>query len=376
MILNALVEKLKRRAKDDFKGRHFEATLILQAVSWYLRYPLSYRDIEELFLERGLEVDHSTLNRGVLAYAPLIEKRLRTFRKPHCGSIRVDETSYEDGCVKPVLFSAGRHRPVPSRVGLPGCRGGAPRGKGCPRQPRIRRDSVHATIPYSGRRSSEASGATLHQRRCQAAHVSSRPPLPRPHRTSSARRVWPDPSIRVRRCSAGPYPSYHAALGIPPSGWLQLHPLRHGPVLEVSPERDQELSRQGHDHDLAQAPARAAQAVVEPARERATGLVAQPHPGELNEGRAKAPVAVLADPLLAVRPAAAVGRSSQPGVGAKRAGVAEPAHEGLVDQHGRSLHADAPQAREVLDHLLRPPRRLALDGPVALPFQFGHLLAD
>ena len=92
MILNALVEKLKRRSKDDFKGRHFEATLILQAVSWYLRYPLSYRDIEELFLERGLEVDHSTLNRWVLAYAPLIERRLRTFRKPHCGSIRVDET--------------------------------------------------------------------------------------------------------------------------------------------------------------------------------------------------------------------------------------------------------------------------------------------
>jgi len=93
MILNALVEKLKRRSKDDFKGRHFEATLILQAVSWYLRYPLSYRDIEELFRERGLEVDHSTLNRWVLAYAPLIEKRLRAFRKPHCGSIRVDEAS-------------------------------------------------------------------------------------------------------------------------------------------------------------------------------------------------------------------------------------------------------------------------------------------
>ena len=38
-----------------------KTTLILQAVSWYLRYPLSYRDIEELFLERGLEVDPSTL---------------------------------------------------------------------------------------------------------------------------------------------------------------------------------------------------------------------------------------------------------------------------------------------------------------------------
>ena len=60
MILNALVEKLKRRSKDDFKGRHYEATLILQAVSWYLRYPLSYRDIEELFLERGLEVVNRT----------------------------------------------------------------------------------------------------------------------------------------------------------------------------------------------------------------------------------------------------------------------------------------------------------------------------
>ena len=70
MILNAFVEKLKRRSKDDFKGRHYEATLILQAVSWYLRYPLSYRDIEELFRERGLEVDHATLNRWVLAYAP------------------------------------------------------------------------------------------------------------------------------------------------------------------------------------------------------------------------------------------------------------------------------------------------------------------
>src|SRR4051812_25152838 len=69
MILSAIAEKLKRRSKADFKGRHFEATLILQAVSWYLRYPLSYRDIEELLLERGLEVDHSTLNRWVLAYA-------------------------------------------------------------------------------------------------------------------------------------------------------------------------------------------------------------------------------------------------------------------------------------------------------------------
>ena len=92
MMLSAIAERLKRRSKDDFKGRHFQASLILQAVSWYLRYPLSYRDIEEMFLERGLAVDHATLNRWVLAYAPLIERRLRAFRKPHCGSIRIDET--------------------------------------------------------------------------------------------------------------------------------------------------------------------------------------------------------------------------------------------------------------------------------------------
>jgi len=92
MILSALAAKLKQRAKADFKGRHYEAALIVQAVSWYLRYPLSYRDIEELFLERGVEVDHSTLGRWVLAYAPLIEKRLRQFRRPHCGSVRIDET--------------------------------------------------------------------------------------------------------------------------------------------------------------------------------------------------------------------------------------------------------------------------------------------
>jgi len=92
MILSNIAAKLKQRAKADVQGRHFEAALIVQAVSWYLRYPLSDRDIEELFLERGLDVDHSTLNRWVLAYAPLIEKRLRQFHRPHCGSVRIDET--------------------------------------------------------------------------------------------------------------------------------------------------------------------------------------------------------------------------------------------------------------------------------------------
>ena len=49
MILNVLAERLKRHSQDDVKGRHFEARLIVQAVCWYLRYPLSYRDLEEMF---------------------------------------------------------------------------------------------------------------------------------------------------------------------------------------------------------------------------------------------------------------------------------------------------------------------------------------
>ena len=92
MILNTIADKLKRQSRDDFKGRQSEAWLIIQAVSWCLRYPLSYRNLEEMFRERGFEVDHSSINRWVLDYAPMIEKLLRQFRKPHCGSIRVDET--------------------------------------------------------------------------------------------------------------------------------------------------------------------------------------------------------------------------------------------------------------------------------------------
>ena len=61
MILSAIVEKPKRRSNDDFKGRHFEGLLILRAVSWYPRYPLSFWDIEELFRERGLAVDRSSV---------------------------------------------------------------------------------------------------------------------------------------------------------------------------------------------------------------------------------------------------------------------------------------------------------------------------
>lgn len=91
MILNAIAEKLKFESKDDFKALHFEALLIVQAVTWYLRYPLSYRYLEEMFRERGFEVDHSTIIVGFWPI-PVIKKRPRHFRRPYCGSARVDET--------------------------------------------------------------------------------------------------------------------------------------------------------------------------------------------------------------------------------------------------------------------------------------------
>ena len=53
----------------EFKQRHFEKGIILLMVRWYLSYPLSYRDIEEMMLERGIHVDHSTINRWVIHYS-------------------------------------------------------------------------------------------------------------------------------------------------------------------------------------------------------------------------------------------------------------------------------------------------------------------
>jgi transposase, IS6 family len=75
-----------------FKWRQFEPEVILLAVGWYLRFSLSYRDVEELLAERGLLVDHVTVWRWVQRYAPEMERRLRSRLKPASDSWRVDET--------------------------------------------------------------------------------------------------------------------------------------------------------------------------------------------------------------------------------------------------------------------------------------------
>ena len=75
-----------------FKWRQTEPGLILCAVRWYLRYSLSFRDVEELLEERGLKTDHTTVWRWVQCYAPELEQRLRRYLKPTNKSWRVDET--------------------------------------------------------------------------------------------------------------------------------------------------------------------------------------------------------------------------------------------------------------------------------------------
>ncbi len=50
----------------DFKWRHFQGDVILWAVRWYCRYPISYRDLEEMLAERGISVDHTTIYRALL----------------------------------------------------------------------------------------------------------------------------------------------------------------------------------------------------------------------------------------------------------------------------------------------------------------------
>jgi len=79
-----------------FKWRQFEPEVILLAVGWYLRFSLSYRDVEELLAERGLLVDHVTVWRWVQRYAPEMERRLRSRLEPTNDSWRVDSDLHTD----------------------------------------------------------------------------------------------------------------------------------------------------------------------------------------------------------------------------------------------------------------------------------------
>src|SRR5438094_6957556 len=75
-----------------FKGAHFPPEVILMGVRWYVAYPLSTRHVEELMEERGVEVDHSTINRWVIKYSPQLEEAFHRRKRPVWVSLRMDET--------------------------------------------------------------------------------------------------------------------------------------------------------------------------------------------------------------------------------------------------------------------------------------------
>ena len=76
----------------NFSGCHFPQEIIMQALRYYLAYKLSYREIEEIFAERNIYFDHSTLNRWVIKYAPQLEASFRTRKRRVASSWRMDET--------------------------------------------------------------------------------------------------------------------------------------------------------------------------------------------------------------------------------------------------------------------------------------------
>jgi len=76
----------------DFKGAHYPSEVILYSVFFYVRYGVSYRDLEEIMAERGVSVDHSTLNRWIVRYSPRIAEEARKRKQPIAGSWRMDET--------------------------------------------------------------------------------------------------------------------------------------------------------------------------------------------------------------------------------------------------------------------------------------------
>ena len=69
-------------ASESFKWKHYQAEIILLCVRWYLKYPLSYRNLEEMMQERGLHISHTTIMRWVHQYTPEIEQRIRKHLKP------------------------------------------------------------------------------------------------------------------------------------------------------------------------------------------------------------------------------------------------------------------------------------------------------
>jgi len=75
-----------------FKGRHFDQSVILLCVRWYLAYSLSLRNLEDMMAERGIAVDHATIQRWTVHYTPLLLEQFNRRKRPVTGRWHMDET--------------------------------------------------------------------------------------------------------------------------------------------------------------------------------------------------------------------------------------------------------------------------------------------
>jgi len=104
---------------DSFKWKHYAGEMILLNVRWYLKYALSYRNLEEMMAERGVKVDHTTIMRWVHQYSPEIEKKVRRYLRPTNDSWRMDETYIKVKVRQEAVTGiANQSAPYPFRVSL------------------------------------------------------------------------------------------------------------------------------------------------------------------------------------------------------------------------------------------------------------------
>ncbi|MCO5066716.1 MAG: IS6 family transposase [Rhizobiaceae bacterium] len=75
-----------------FKGRHFDRSVILLCVRWYLAYGLSLRNLKEMMAERGISIDHSTIHRWVVHFSPMLLKRFNRKKRTVGSKWHMDET--------------------------------------------------------------------------------------------------------------------------------------------------------------------------------------------------------------------------------------------------------------------------------------------
>jgi transposase, IS6 family len=89
-----------------FKWKHYESDIILLCIRWYLKYPLSYRNLVDMISERGLSISHTTILRLRFQYSPILDQKVRRHLVPTNDSWRLDETYLKIKGVNHYLYRA------------------------------------------------------------------------------------------------------------------------------------------------------------------------------------------------------------------------------------------------------------------------------